>query len=757
MLRSHDSRAHNRSGASIDRGGGALSTISESQAWAILQRHARDEIAPLRLRELCSDSDRVAALVAVHNSTTANDSGIGTSSSNIIIHRSLIVDLSRQLLTEATMNHLFNLSTIVGLKRFIRQVAWGLNTNPEQPVRQAHNNNSTLDTDPSSPALQSPRLHSPIGTTFSQDTLDSLAPHAAFSNGASVPSMHMALRVPAGQGHVMYNSQTGSNILTGVHETWQRVENLSQAIRSGQLQSANSKSVLRDVLVIGQGVAVAAMHFIYTALLQDENAAMANRVGVSGIGHNGAKSSSRFPDSGNRLRLGNLTGALQSQIALSTSASTTSTLTGRRIKFITSVDPSMIASVVSDLDPVSTLVISIALTGNEETSLATALVKQWLIQGIVPRPNKNVRDSQSADLVLTRHMILVTGNARIAASIPKPECVYLIPEHACCEPLTTFTVATLLPLSIVFGWSIVQDLLAGAHDLDGHFVESNLRHNLPVLLALTDIWNCSILERPSRAVMPFTEALRGFPSFVAAVEAQSCSNGSLHSGSNSTADEAKRRGSSSSVVVDGSLFGALDRALFESESGIHTELVMTVDTQVEFNASKVFNHSKDVHSAQDALMCSFFAQADELAFGNAAEENRSASSPYSVTSPQSPKESSAASRQERSGNRPSSFVMCSKIDAFACGQLIALSEHRAIVKAHILGYDPFAVREVGATLRRDRTDAIRDALAELFSSAHEGASEDANDDDDDKEERRMILSTKTLLEHYANMMRSARN
>jgi Phosphoglucose isomerase len=186
--------------------------------------------------------------------------------------------------------------------------------------------------------------------------------------------------------------------------------------------------------------------------------------------------------------------------------------------------------------------------------------------------------------------------------------------------------------------------------------------------------------------------------------------------------------------------------------------VMTMNTQAEFNASKVFNHSKDVHSAQDALMCSFFAQADELAFGNAAEESTAASSPYSATSPQSHKDFSAASRQTRSGNRPSSLVMCSKMDAFTCGQLIALSEHRAVIKAHVLGIDPFTVREVGATLRRDRTDAIRDALAELFSSSHEVASENANDDDDDdKEERPMILSTKTLLTHYANMMRTARN
>ena len=40
-----------------------------SQAWAILKRHARDEMSPLRLQELCRDNDRVSSLVAVYNAT----------------------------------------------------------------------------------------------------------------------------------------------------------------------------------------------------------------------------------------------------------------------------------------------------------------------------------------------------------------------------------------------------------------------------------------------------------------------------------------------------------------------------------------------------------------------------------------------------------------------------------------------------------------------------------------------------------------
>ena len=35
-------------------------TCTATQAWAILKRHARDEISHLRLIELCQDNDRVS-------------------------------------------------------------------------------------------------------------------------------------------------------------------------------------------------------------------------------------------------------------------------------------------------------------------------------------------------------------------------------------------------------------------------------------------------------------------------------------------------------------------------------------------------------------------------------------------------------------------------------------------------------------------------------------------------------------------------
>ena len=106
--------------------GNFLGSICPSQAWAILKRHARDEVAPLRLRELCQDNDRVSSLVAVHNT----EDGDGDQSQQY----TLIVDLSRQRMTDLTLNHLLSLAASKQLKTFITRIAWGQN-NPRRPVQ----------------------------------------------------------------------------------------------------------------------------------------------------------------------------------------------------------------------------------------------------------------------------------------------------------------------------------------------------------------------------------------------------------------------------------------------------------------------------------------------------------------------------------------------------------------------------------------------------------------------------------------------
>lgn len=421
--------------------------ITPSQAWSILTRHAREDIEPLRLQELCRDNDRVSSLVAVYTPRSETTKTTPSTPDPSESSRILIADLSRQRMTLETLNHLFKLANARQLRQFITQLAWGQN-NPRNPVIPARlRNKATKHSDSSNGIRSNTSFTTPAKTSTAELSpgpprktrfLEMEAPspstsanHDAMDNNASrqsghhpgpasepkvFPTMHLAFRVPAGKGHEMY-ALDGTNVLIEIHREWERLERLSEYIRRGQLRGVTG-SMLRDVVVIGRGVAVAALEFVYSALLKDEQAVLATRFGLS------------EPTTA-RIRR-NLVGAGPTAGFFSTS---------RRMKFLSSVDPVLAAEVVTDLDPGSTLVVSIALNGNEETGIATKTLKNWLLQSL--------GTNRRAEHILAKHMILVTGNDRIAAVINKPEMVHMIPEHSRCEAFTTFSAATLV-VSFVF-------------------------------------------------------------------------------------------------------------------------------------------------------------------------------------------------------------------------------------------------------------------------------------------------------------------
>jgi hypothetical protein len=58
--------------------------------------------------------------------------------------------------------------------------------------------------------------------------------------------------------------------------------------------------------------------------------------------------------------------------------------------------------------------------------------------------------------------------------------------------------------------------------------------------------------------------------------------------------------------------------------------------------------------------------------------------------------------------------------------------------------------ETGSALRSQRTETLRENLQRLFIS------EEEDDDEEDSSDPNMNLSTKTILQYYANMIRDKR-
>ena len=68
-------------------------------------------------------------------------------------------------------------------------------------------------------------------------------------------------------------------------------------------------------------------------------------------------------------------------------------------------------------------------------------------------------------------------------------------------------------------------------------------------------------------------------------------------------------------VIDGGLHHCYDRSLYQSNKSQPTELITMLDPQLAVHTATLAD-KEEIQSAQDALLCSLFAHADELAFGS---------------------------------------------------------------------------------------------------------------------------------------------
>ena len=584
--------------------------------------------------------------------------------------------------------------------------------------------------------------------------------------------MHLALRAPAGAGLEMLLPD-GTNALDVVHGGWDRILRLSDSVRRGKRRGASGRA-LRDVVVVGGGVPVAALRFLYDALRRDPDAAKAASDGLGqaefyhpqGGGGGGIKTAAS--DVGRHVagRAGGMVGGIV-EAAAGGGGVGPGGAKRRRMRFVPSVDPSAALEAVAGLRPESTLVVTIGGgRGSEATGQeATRTLKRWLLAGL--------GWNRDADQVLEQHTLMVTGSDRAAAGAAGPaENVFVMPEFARCEAFATLTAAGLVPLSIVFGWDTVERILAGAHDMDTHFVETNPRHNLPILLALADLWNDAFLGSSGRIVSPFSDVFASYPAFLAAIESQTYGRGSRSgemggrkSGATALGSARGSRSDASALVIDGGLCGAYDRVVYQGGRPIPSELIVSMDTQAASPAAAETlgpEGAEQATTAHDALVCSFFAHADVLAFGSGGSRDADgrpslasmSSASTDTYSPRSIAEGVTEGDDLAEGNRPSTLIVCGSCDAFTCGQLVALAEHRAAVAARLWNVDPFAFSFAnGTSLRAMETERVKEKLHHLYEKLDRGEQEGDDDDSILSQGTKLNLATSTVLWHYANRTR----
>ena len=208
------------------------------------------------------------------------------------------------------------------------------------------------------------------------------------------------------------------------------------------------------------------------------------------------------------------------------------------------------------------------------------------------------------------------------------------------------------PVALALGWDEFSALLAGAAELDRHFLTTEGAANLPLRAAYADLLYTRQRGCQARAVFAYDERLRLFPSYLQQLEMES-------NGKRVRSDGTPVNGPTAPITWGGVGTDA-QHAVFQL---LHQG---TVITPVDFIAAIQPGDTLDP-AHHKILLTNCFAQGAALMAGR---DNADPARAYP-------------------GDRPSATILCEEINAATLGALIAFHEHRTFAAGVLMGINSF--------------------------------------------------------------------
>ncbi len=241
--------------------------------------------------------------------------------------------------------------------------------------------------------------------------------------------------------------------------------------------------------------------------------------------------------------------------------------------------------------------------------------------------------------------------------------------------------AVSLSVIIAAGYDVYERLLAGAHEMDQHFLTAPLEKNAPVLLAAAQLYNRIGLSRPSRAVIPYIHRLRRLAAFLQQLEMES--NGKRTSPTGELLD------TQTCPVVFGDEGTNAQHAFFQmlhqSEDIVPLELIAAA------------NNAEVSTDMQQKLLSNVIAQGEAFMVGKSLETSEAECRKLGFDDA---KTAQIAPQKVCPGNKPSTTVLLNELTPETLGGLLAMYEHKTFVEGIVMGlnsFDQWGV-ELGKTL-----------------------------------------------------------
>jgi len=219
-----------------------------------------------------------------------------------------------------------------------------------------------------------------------------------------------------------------------------------------------------------------------------------------------------------------------------------------------------------------------------------------------------------------------------------------------------------LSTMIAIGADQFDEMLAGFHDMDQHFLTAPLASNLPVLLGTLAVWYRDFFGFQTVGVMPYEQYLSRFPAYLQQLTMESNGKHVTLTGRHVDYDTGAVYWGEPGTNGQHSFY----QLIHQGTSIIPVDLI---------GFARTLNPLGEHH---DQLTSNVFAQAQALAFGKTEEQVRAEGTAPAVVP-----------HRVFEGNRPTNTLLCDILTPRLLGTLVALYEHSVFVQGTIWEIDSF--------------------------------------------------------------------
>ena len=315
---------------------------------------------------------------------------------------------------------------------------------------------------------------------------------------------------------------------------------------------------------------------------------------------------------------------------------------GKRVHFISNVDPDDAAAVLKRVNLSKTLVVIVSKSG---TTLET-LTNEELIR----------KKFQGEGLSPKNHFLAVTGKG---SPMDNPEMYrksFYIWDYVGGRYSATSMVGCVM-LAFALGMEKLLDFLRGANSMDKIALEEDPKKNLPLLSALLGIWNHNFLHCPTTAIIPYSQAMSRFPAHLQQCDMES--NGK----------RIDKQGKPVDFWTGPIIWGepgtngqhSFYQLIHQGTIVVPVEFIGFAEDQ--FGEDSTFRET----TSQEKLLSNLFAQSIGLATGQESDNPN----------------------KEFPGNRPNRVLMAKKCDPHTMGALLSYYENKVAFQGFIWDINSF--------------------------------------------------------------------